>query len=38
MTEKQLSDLGYNPAAIAAIMEIIEEVKTAGGRNGGNKK
>lgn len=38
MTEQELKRLGYNPAAIAAIMEMIEEVRTAGGRNGGNKK
>ena len=30
MTEKQLEDLGYNPAAIAAILEIIAEGQQAG--------
>jgi len=27
MTEKQLADLGYNPAAVAAILEMIAEVR-----------
>ena len=29
MTEKQLEDLGYNQAAIAAILEMIKELKEA---------
>ena len=27
MTEKQLADLGYNPVAVAVILEMIAEVK-----------
>jgi hypothetical protein len=28
MTEQELKRLGYNPEAIAAIMEMIEEIKS----------
>lgn len=27
MTEKQLAELGYNPAAVAVILEMIAELK-----------
>jgi len=27
MTEKQLADLGYNPAAVVVILEMIAEVR-----------
>ena len=27
MTEKQLEDLGYNPEAVAVILEMIAEVR-----------
>lgn len=27
MTEKQLEDLGYNPAAVAVILEMIAEIR-----------